>query len=218
MSKAAVFSDVEGTLVNGSLPGMFLQAGKELKVYSLWQSLIINTLGTLSRPLPGKVRRTTQLINLLVSVKGQTPAEVEKLIQVVTPRLKQNFKPKMIARLKEHEQNGLPLVLVSGAMHQAVVHLGKEMGGRGEGTHIKLENGVYKASVDGEICQKEGKAARARAIVAEMGFDPTQCYAYGDTASDIPFLSLFGYPHAVDPDPKLAEEAKRRGWPIITTV
>ena len=61
----------------------------------------------------------------------------------------------------------------------------------------------------------EGKAERARAICAEMGYDPAECYAYGDTDNDIPFLSLFGHPHAIDPDDELAAEARRRGWPII---
>jgi len=30
-----------------------------------------------------------------------------------------------------------------------------------------------------------------------------------------PFLALFGHPCAVDPDPGLAAEAERRGWPIL---
>ena len=51
--------------------------------------------------------------------------------------------------------------------------------------------------------------------VDEMGYDPAECYAYGDTGNDIPFLALFGHPHAVDPDNELAAEAQRRGWPII---
>ena len=65
------------------------------------------------------------------------------------------------------------------------------------------------------MCRGAGKAERARAVLAELGCDPQQCYAYGDTASDLPFLELFGRPHAVDPDAGLAVEARRRGWPII---
>ncbi len=48
-----------------------------------------------------------------------------------------------------------------------------------------------------------------------MGWDAASSYAYGDTASDIPYLALFGHPAAVDPDRRLAAEAERRGWPII---
>jgi phosphoserine phosphatase len=50
-----------------------------------------------------------------------------------------------------------------------------------------------------------------------MGYNPAESYAYGDTSSDIPFLELFGQPHVVDPDQRLASEAKLRGWPVIVS-
>ncbi len=54
-------------------------------------------------------------------------------------------------------------------------------------------------------------------MLAELDVDPAISYAYGDTASDIPFLTLFGHPCAVDPDAELAAEATRRGWQILRT-
>lgn len=53
------------------------------------------------------------------------------------------------------------------------------------------------------------------AIARELGCDPANCYAYGDTATDIPFLEAFGHARAVDPDEGLEAEAKKRGWEII---
>ena len=32
--------------------------------------------------------------------------------------------------------------------------------------------------------------------------------------SDLPLLELVGRPVVIDPDPRLAREAKRRGWPV----
>jgi phosphoserine phosphatase len=126
-------------------------------------------------------------------------------------------KPDTFARLKAHQDDGLALVLMSGGLHELIARLGEELGGRGEGTRYMKANGRFLAQFDGPVCQGEGKAARARAICAEMGYNPAGCYAYGDTGNDIPFLSLFGHPHAVDPDEELAAEANRRGWPVITT-
>jgi phosphoserine phosphatase len=156
-----------------------------------------------------------QLISLLLAIKGQTPAQVQTLIEQVTPLLKENFKSKTLERIKEHQQAGLPLILVSAAMHQAVAYLGKEMQGRGEGTHIRQNDGRYIFKVEGGVCQGEGKAARAKAVIAELNLDASKCYAYGDTASDIPFLELFGFPCAVDPDLALEQEARQRGWPVL---
>ena len=115
-------------------------------------------------------------------------------------------------------------MLISGGLHKGIARLATDLGARGEGTKVHQRNGCYAGAVDGRVCQGVGKAERARAVLDELGFDPGQCYAYfdpgqcyayGDTASDIPFLELFGHPHAIDPDPRLAAEARTRGWPII---
>jgi phosphoserine phosphatase len=39
---------------------------------------------------------------------------------------------------------------------------------------------------------------------------------YSDSHNDLPLLELVSRPVAVDPDPALAAEAARRGWPVIS--
>ncbi len=216
--KAAIFSDVEGTLVDGSLPAMFLQTGKRLKAYSFVQSVPIGFLALVSKVLPAKLRRQSQLISLLISVSGHTRGQVDKVIEATIPDIVAALKPSVMARVTSLREDGLPLVLVSGGMHEAIIRLGLELEARGEGTKIKMQDGKYRIGLDGGVCQGQGKADRASAVLREMGYDPAQSYAFGDTASDIPFLSLFGHPCAVDPDPVLEAEAKQRGWAILRTM
>jgi len=213
----AIFSDVEGTLVDGSLPMLFLQTAKRLKAYSLAQSISIRLLALVARVLPAKLRRQSQLISLLISVSGRSREQADKVIEATIPEIIKALKPTVMARVKSLKENGLPLVLVSGGMHEAIERLGIELEARGEGTKIKMRDGKYKMGLEGGICQGQGKADRANAVLQEMGYDSAQSYAFGDTASDIPFLSLFGHPCAVDPDPLLEAEAKKQGWPIIRT-
>ena len=47
------------------------------------------------------------------------------------------------------------------------------------------------------------------------GLDLGQCYAYSDSASDLPMLSAVGHPVAVNPDSKLERHAREHGWPIV---
>ena len=47
------------------------------------------------------------------------------------------------------------------------------------------------------------------------GYDLNQCYAYSDSASDLPMLEAVGHPVAVNPDAKLERHARRNGWPIV---
>ena len=47
------------------------------------------------------------------------------------------------------------------------------------------------------------------------GLDLAQCYAYSDSASDLPMLQAVGHPVAVNPDARLARHARANGWPIV---
>ena len=47
------------------------------------------------------------------------------------------------------------------------------------------------------------------------GLDLGQCYAYSDSASDLPMLQAVGHPVAVNPDARLARHARAYGWPIV---
>ncbi len=47
------------------------------------------------------------------------------------------------------------------------------------------------------------------------GYELDQCYAYSDSASDLPMLEAVGHPVAVNPDAKLERHARRNGWPIV---
>ncbi|HZG68610.1 MAG TPA: HAD family phosphatase [Herpetosiphonaceae bacterium] len=215
MMQAAVFSDVEGTLVDGSIPQIALAVGRTLRLFSAPKRLQVAVLERAGRLGPAKLERTLQLYALLRATAGMRPPEVARWTEALVPALTARFKPGSWRLLQAHQAAGLPLVLISGGLHEGIARLASDLGARGEGTKVHQRNGRYAGAVDGRVCQGVGKAERARAILNELGCDPSQCYAYGDTASDITFLELFGHPHAIDPDPRLAAEARTRGWPII---
>ncbi len=49
--------------------------------------------------------------------------------------------------------------------------------------------------------------------VAERdGLDLDHCWAYSDSATDVPMLAAVGHPVAVNPDRELAKVARERGW------
>ena len=61
----------------------------------------------------------------------------------------------------------------------------------------------------------DGRASLAARLAAEHGVDLADCHAYGDSVSDLPLLELVGHPVAVNPDFRLAREARRRGWSTL---
>jgi HAD superfamily hydrolase (TIGR01490 family) len=77
----------------------------------------------------------------------------------------------------------------------------------------------FTGRVAGTPCFREGKIARVRDWLAAQGRKLADFGAstfYSDSHNDLPLLELVSRPVAVDPDPALAAEAARRGWPVIS--
>ena len=59
------------------------------------------------------------------------------------------------------------------------------------------------------------KAEAVKELAASEGYDLTRCYAYSDSATDVPMLESVGHPYAVNPDRALRREAAARDWPVL---
>src|SRR5262249_38770006 len=62
---------------------------------------------------------------------------------------------------------------------------------------------------------RDAKAEAMTALAAEHGFDLQASYAYSDSASDLPMLSIVGHPVVVNPDAELTRMAREHGWQIL---
>ena len=59
------------------------------------------------------------------------------------------------------------------------------------------------------------KAKLLRDHARAHGHDLDECFAYSDSYSDVPMLSVVGHPAAVNPDYRLAQLASAHGWPVL---
>lgn len=86
-------------------------------------------------------------------------------------------------------------------------------------TEPEQAGGRFTGRVAGAPCFREGKIRRVEDWLAAQGRalrDFPQSSFYSDSHNDLPLLELVSHPVAVDPDAKLAAEAGRRGWPVIS--
>jgi HAD superfamily hydrolase (TIGR01490 family) len=83
---------------------------------------------------------------------------------------------------------------------------------------IELEekDGRYTGKVSGVPSYREGKITRLNAWLKNQDCSMEGAYFYSDSHNDLPLLETVAQPIAVDPDEKLADIAKRRGWKIIS--
>jgi HAD superfamily hydrolase (TIGR01490 family) len=86
-------------------------------------------------------------------------------------------------------------------------------------TEPESANGRFTGRVAGTPCFREGKLARLNEWLAGMGRampEFSDSFFYSDSHNDLPLLARVTRPVAVDPDGRLAEEARRRGWPVMS--
>jgi HAD superfamily hydrolase (TIGR01490 family) len=122
--------------------------------------------------------------------------------------------PAGMARVRAHRALGHRTVLITGALDFVVeplrplfdevvcAELGQDADGRLTGRLDTLPpTGEARALVLAEYA-------------AAQGLDLGESVAYADSTSDLPLLECVGFPVAVNPEPKLAAVARRRGWHI----
>jgi len=122
------------------------------------------------------------------------------------------------ALLREHQERGERVILLSGAFQPLLEVIGERLGVEVViGTQPERRDGRYTGRALEPACQGEGKAMRLRTYLAGEGsdVDPGACSAYADSIFDLPVLEMVGHPVAVYPDEELAALAAQRGWPIV---
>ena len=113
----AVFSDVEGTLVDANLPRMSLALGREMGLFTRWQMAQLALLSLLGKALPGRLSQRMRLTAIRRSLAGQREEDVHRLVEAVLPQVMARIKPNSLARLQAHQAEGTPVVLMSGGLH-----------------------------------------------------------------------------------------------------
>lgn len=144
----------------------------------------------------------------------------EQIRELITETVEEVVSPLVYAEalflIDDHQRHGRPVVIISSSPVEVVEPLGEYLGVDDViGTVSEIDaDGRYTGSLE-FYAYGEGKAEAIRRMAAERHFDLAECYAYSDSATDLPMLELVGNPVAVNPDKELKEIAAERGWPIL---
>ena len=124
--------------------------------------------------------------------------------------------PSMCAAVAAHRDAGhLPVLLTSITKYLAqpiAADIGIEHVLVSE---LVVRDGIFTGEVVRPICYGRGKMHWAKQFSESHGVDLGRSYFYTDSITDLPVLEMVGRPRVVNPDPRLAREARRRGWPVM---
>ena len=215
---AAAFYDLEGTLVSTNL---------------------VHTLGFYARNKQGLLRSVQKGFSTLVSIpmfaaadaysrmvfndiffrryKGQSEDRLRYFAQdLFEDVLKPAVFPGAKTLIRKSRSLGLRQVVVTGALDFSVAPLMEYLGVDDfVANRLEFVNGVATGRLLPPVLASATKASWIRTYAEREGLNLNESYAYSDSMSDLPMLSVVGHPAAVNPDMRLRQTALHHDWPIL---
>ncbi|MCB0932362.1 MAG: HAD-IB family hydrolase [Mycobacterium sp.] len=132
-------------------------------------------------------------------------------------KIEKRIYPEMRELVQAHMDRGHTVVLSSSALTIQVEPVARFLGIANTLTN-KFEvdlNGLLTGNVIPPIIWGPGKADAVQEFAAERGIDLQESYFYADGDEDVALMYLVGKPRPTNPGDKMAEVARKRGWPIL---
>ena len=146
--------------------------------------------------------------------RGECVSRSERLFnEVMRPRMFTGA----VERIREHQQRGERVVLVTGSLDFIVEPLAEYTKADDLiALSMKEENGRLTGEPEGPPIGDEEKARIVRDYAERRGIDLDRSYAYADSSSDRPMLDLVGHAVVVNPGGKLKKAAEAGGWEVVS--
>lgn len=216
---AASYFDVDGTLVRTNLihPTLY---------YLMHQRTPMRSLQKLARAALNSPRmvwaemQDRRMFNevLFSSYEGTSEDRLRVLADdAFESVLKKAIFPSAKDLVSRCRDEGHDVVLVSGALDFLMKRLADHLGA----THVianrlEIKDNFATGRLLRPVVAGPEKARLVREHAREHGHDLDECFAYSDSYSDVPMLSVVGHPAVVNPDTKLERLARTYGWPVLT--
>jgi HAD superfamily hydrolase (TIGR01490 family) len=213
-ARVAAFFDVDRTLLDGNSGALWLKYLRQRNEISRAEALRVASWIALYHLSLLDMERAAAAA--MMWMRGGSEDELRDKCRLwfaaeVVPRIV----PEARRRVAAHRSRGELCVILSSTTPYVAEPLAVELGvDEILCTRLEVVAGRFSGQVVGPVCYGAGKVHWAERLARERSLDLENSSFYSDSYSDSPMLERVGYPRVVNPDPRLAFHAWRRGWPM----
>lgn len=216
--RAAAFYDLDGTLIRTNLVHVF-------GYYARNDQGLLRSLKSVSKTLAGLPLflatdfYSRRLFNdvFFQWYKGQSYDRLRFLADELHEQvLRPGIYPGTRALIEQSRRSGFRQVVVTGAIEVSIRPLLAELGiTEFVANRLEFADGRATGRLVPPVLASATKALWIRTYAEREGLSLNDSYAYADSMSDLPMLSVVGHPTAANPDSRLRSTARRHDWPVI---
>lgn len=217
-NQTAAFYDMDGTLIGTNVVHAYAYYALNART---WSDRFKKTAGLLAG-LPfywaaDKVDRKLFNESFYKNYKGFSEDRLVLLGQEVFDRvIKPNIFPGAVPLIQRSKEQGHRQIIITGGIDHVTRPLVEYLGFDDfVANRLELKNGVATGRLHKPFIAGANKARWVQQYAREHGVNLDKSFAYADSASDLPLLSVVGNPCAVNPDFKLRTTARAYAWPIL---
>lgn len=215
---AAAFYDLEGTLVSTNLVHTLAFYAKRQQ--GVWQTAKAS-VGTLAKlPFFGITDLYSRNVFNEVFFRSYQGFSQDRLRYFAEELFEEVLKPAVFDGTPEliaaGKRIGQRQVVLTGALDFTIHRLMKHL--RIDdyiANRLEFVNGYATGRVLPPVMASATKAKWIREYAEREGLNLSESYAYSDSISDLPMLSIVGHPVAVNPDFRLKQTALQHDWAIL---
>lgn len=214
----AAFYDVDGTLIKTNIVHAF--AYYAVNQPTLTGSLMQGLSTAVSLPaflVADKISRKAFNELFYRYYKGQSEDRLVTLAEeLFEDVLKPSIFPKAPGLIEKSRQAGCKQIIVSGGLDFTVRPLARYLGVDDYiANRLEFQDGIATGKLGKPFVAGASKAVIIRDYAAAHGIDLAKSFAYSDSYSDYPMLTVVGNPAVVNPDLRLRSVARSYDWPVL---
>jgi len=215
---AAAFFDIDNTVIKGA--SIFALARGMLREDILKRSTMLGFALKQARFVLSGTENLDDMVKIQESalsiVQGRRVDEMKAIASsVFDDYMVDKLWPGTLALARFHIEAGQRVWLVSATPVEVAEVIAERLGLSGAiGTRAEIDNGIYTGRLIGYPVHGQAKADAVAKLAKAESLNLQRCWAYSDSANDIPMLSLVGNAVAINPDKKLAAYARAHAWQI----